>query len=387
MEALSGLFGGVLGTLGPFILVLGVLIFIHELGHYLAARSVGVHVDVFSIGFGRAIAGWTGRDGTYWKIGWIPLGGFVKLHGQESPEDRAAAEAEARSKGEPVPVWRDGQTFNEKSVGARAWVVAAGPLANFLLAAVLLAALYATAGRPSTAAVVTGVQENSAAARAGLVPGDRIVAIDGRSIARFEEVQATVRLRPGQTLALQVEREGERLPLTATPDRRELTDRFGNVQVIGLLGVSGGVPEYARLDPFTALLAGAGETVRLTEQTLVALWQMVTGRRGTDEIGGPLRIAQLSGQVAEGGFAPLIGLMALLSINLALINLFPIPVLDGGHLMFYAAEAIRGRPLPPRALEYGFRAGLALILALFVLATWNDLTQLRVIDWVAGLVG
>ncbi len=381
------MFGGVLGTVGPFILVLGVLIFIHELGHYLAARSVGVHVDVFSIGFGRAIAGWTSRDGTYWKVGWIPLGGFVKLHGQESPEDRVAAEAEARKKGEPLPVWHEGRTFAEKSVGARAWVVAAGPLANFLLAAVLLAGLYATAGRPSTAAVVTGVQENSAAARAGLAPGDRIVAIDGRSISRFEEVQATVRLRPGQPLALQVERDGARVPLSATPDRRELTDRFGNVHIIGLLGVSGGVPEYARLDPATALLAGAGETVRLTEQTLVALWQMVTGRRGTDEIGGPLRIAQLSGQVAEGGMAPLIGLMALLSINLALINLFPIPVLDGGHLMFYAAEAIRGRPLPPRALEYGFRAGLALSLALCVLATWNDLTQLRVIDWVTGLVG
>ncbi len=387
VEALSGLFGGVLGTLGPFLLVLGVLIFIHELGHYLAARSVGVHVEVFSIGFGRSIAGWTARNGTYWKIGWIPLGGFVKLHGQESPEDRVAVEAEARAKGEQAPVWRAGQTFAEKSVGARAWVVAAGPLANFLLAAVLLAGLYVTAGRPNTAAVVTAVQENSAAARAGIAVGDRIVAIDGRTVTRFEEVQGTVRLRPGQALALEVERDGGRVPVTATPDRRELTDRFGNIQYIGLLGVSGGVPEYTKLNPASALMAGIGETVRLTEQTMVALWQMITGRRGTEEIGGPLRIAQLSGQVAEGGLAPLIGLMALLSINLALINLFPIPVLDGGHLMFYAAEAIRGRPLPARAQEYGFRAGLALLLALFVLATWNDLTQLRVIDWVAGLVG
>lgn len=387
MEALSGLFGGVLGTLGPFILVLGVLIFVHELGHYLAARSVGVHVEVFSIGFGRTIVGWTARDGTYWKVGWIPLGGFVKLHGQESPEDRLAAEAEAREKGQPAPVWREGQTFAEKTVGRRAWVVAAGPLANFLLAAVLLACLYATAGRPNTAAIVTAVQEGSAASRAGLQPGDRIVSIDGRSVSRFEEVQGLIRLRPGQALPVEVDRAGQRATLTATPDRREVTDRFGNVQVMGLLGVSGGVPEYARLGPAQALVAGLGETVRMTDQTLVALWQMITGQRGTEEIGGPLRIAQLSGQVAEGGIAPLIGLMALLSINLALINLFPIPVLDGGHLMFYAAEAIRGRPLPPRAQEYGFRAGLALLLGLFVLATWNDLTQLRVIDWVAGLVG
>lgn len=387
MEALSGLFGGVLGTLGPFILVLGVLIFIHELGHYLAARSVGVHVEVFSIGFGRTIVGWAGRDGTYWKVGWIPLGGFVKLHGQESPEDRLAAEAEAREKGQPAPVWREGQTFAEKSVGRRAWVVAAGPLANFLLAAVLLACLYVTAGRPNTAAIVTAVQENSAASRAGLQPGDRIVSIDGRSVSRFEEVQGLIRIRPGQTLPVEIDREGQRVALTATPDRREVTDRFGNVQVMGMLGVSGGVPEYARLGPAQALVAGVAETVRMTDQTLVALWQMITGQRGTEEIGGPLRIAQLSGEVAEGGLAPLIGLMALLSINLALINLFPIPVLDGGHLMFYAAEAIRGRPLPPRAQEYGFRAGIALLLGLFVLATWNDLTQLRVIDWVAGLVG
>jgi regulator of sigma E protease len=387
VEALLGLFGGVLGTLGPFVLVLGVLIFFHELGHYLAARSVGVHVEVFSIGFGRAIAGWTGRDGTYWKIGWIPLGGFVRLHGQESAEDRLAVEAEAREKGLPAPQWREGQTFAEKSVGRRAWVVAAGPLANFLLAAVLLAGLYATAGRPNTAAIVTGVQEASAAARAGLAAGDRIVSIEGRSVSRFEEVQGLVRLRPGQVLTMEIERGGERVRLSATPDRRELTDRFGNVQVIGLLGVSGGVPEYARLGPVQALFAGVSETVRMTDQTLVALWQMISGKRGTEDIGGPLRIAQLSGEVAEGGIAPLIGLMALLSINLALINLFPIPVLDGGHLMFYAAEAIRGRPLPPRAQEYGFRAGLALLLCLFVLATWNDLTQLRVIDWVTGLVG
>jgi len=387
VEALSGLFGGMLGTVVPFLVVLGVLIFVHELGHYLAARSVGVHVEVFSIGFGRAIAGWTGRSGTYWKIGWIPLGGFVKLHGQESPEDRAQAEAEARARGEALPVWREGQSFAEKSVGARAWVVAAGPLANVLFAAVLLAGLYMTAGRPNTVPVVTAVQANSAAERAGLAPGDRIAAIDGRTINRFEDVQSVVRLRPGQTLSLTVERAGTRLTLAATPERREVTDRFGNVQVIGLLGVSGGVAEYARLDPARAVLAGFAETLHLTEQTLVALWQMITGRRGTEEIGGPLRIAQLSGQVAEGGIVPLIGLLALLSINLALINLLPIPILDGGHLLFYAAEAIRGRPLPPRAQEYGFRAGLALILALFVLATWNDLTELKVIDWVAGLVG
>lgn len=381
------LLGGALGTILPFLLVIGVLIFVHELGHYLAARSVGVHVDVFSIGFGRALIGWTDRRGTYWKVGWIPLGGYVKLHGHESPADRAQVAAEAAARGEPPPVWQAGRTFAEKSVGARAWVVAAGPLANFLLAALLLGGLYMTAGRPDTAAVVTAVQPGSAAERAGLAPGDRIVAIDGRAVHRFEDVQATVRLRPGQTLLLTVERAGTRLALPATPDLREVSDRFGTVQRIGLLGVAGGVPEYRRLDPLTALLAGAAETVRLTEQTLLALWQMIAGTRGTDEIGGPLRIAQLSGQVAAGGIVPLIGLMALLSVNLALINLFPIPILDGGHLVMYAYEAVRGRPMSPRAQEYAFRGGLAILLAIVILATWNDLTHLRVVEWVSGLLG
>jgi regulator of sigma E protease len=379
--------GGTIGTILPFLLVLGVLIFFHELGHYLAARSVGVHVDVFSIGFGREVFGWTGRTGTRWKVGWIPLGGYVKLHGHESPDDRAQAAAEANAKGEAPPVWREGQTFAEKSVAARAWVVAAGPLANFLLAAVLLAGMFATAGRPDTAPVITGVQAESAAERAGLLPGDRIVAIDGRATQRFEDVQATVRLRPGQPMSLTVQRDGAVRTLAITPDLREISDRFGNVQRIGMLGVAGGVPEYRQLDPFAAASAGVLETIRLTEQTLVALWQMIAGTRGTDEIGGPIRIAQLSGQVAEGGIIPLIGLLALLSVNLALINLFPIPILDGGHLVMYAYEAVRGRPLPPRAQEYAFRGGLAILLAIFVLATWNDLTHLRVVDWFSGLLG
>ena len=379
--------GGALGSILPFLLVLGVLIFFHEFGHYLAARSVGVHVETFSIGFGREILGWTGRGGTRWKVGWIPLGGYVKLHGQESAEDRAAAVAEARQKGEAPPEWRAGETFSGKSVAARAWVVAAGPLANLVLAAVLLAGMYMSAGRPDTAPVVTAVQAESAAARAGIAPGDRIVAIDGRATPRFEDVQAVVRLRPGQPLALTVERAGAPIELRAVPDLREVSDRFGNVQRIGLLGVSGGVAEYRRLAPAEAVLAGVGETLRISEQTLVALWQMVAGVRGTDEIGGPLRIAQLSGQVAEGGILPLIGLVALLSVNLALINLFPIPILDGGHLVMYAYEAMRGRPLPPRAQEYAFRGGLAILLAIFVLATWNDLMHLRVVDWVSRLLG
>lgn len=357
-----------------FVLVLGVLVFIHELGHYLAARSVNVHVDVFSIGFGRAIAGWTGRTGTVWKIGWIPLGGYVKLHGQERPEE---ADAETAAN------WREGQTFHQKSVGARAWIVAAGPLANFLLAAVLFAALYGTMGRPSTTSVVGEVVAESAAARAGLMAGDRIVAVDGTAISRFEELQRIVAGRPGQTVVIEVARDATRLPLTATIDAREMPDGSR----AGVLGIRGGQAAFERLGPVSAMGAGIAQTWNVAAETVSVVGQMITGQRGADDLGGPLRIAQLSGQVAEIGIGALITFMAVLSVNLGLINLFPIPVLDGGHLMFYAAEAIRGRPLSPRAQEIGFRAGFALLIALFVFVTFNDLSSLGVVRWVTGLVG
>lgn len=357
-----------------FVVVLGVLVFIHELGHYIAARLMRVHVDVFSIGFGRAIAQWTARNGTVWKLAWIPLGGYVKLHGQEQPAE-ATAEERAR--------WREGETFHGKSVGARAFVVAAGPAANFLLAAVLFAGLYATVGRPTTTAVVGEVIAGSAAERAGMLAGDRIVAVDGAEVTRFEDLQRAIVTHPAVPVVMEVEREGRRLTLRATPEARAAPDGTR----IGVLGVRGGQAEFVRLDPLSATIAGVGQTWSVSVQTLAGVWQMITGARGTEELGGPLRIAQLSGQVAELGMAALVTFMAVLSVNLALINLFPIPVLDGGHLLFYAAEALRGRPLSPRAQEIGFRAGFALLIALFVFATFNDLSSLGVVKWVAGLVG
>jgi len=364
-----------------FIVVLGVLVFIHELGHYLAARWCGVHVEVFSIGFGRSIASWTDRQGTVWKLAWLPLGGYVKLHGQERPED-APSDVKA--------LWLEGRTFHEKQLGARAFVIAAGPLANFLLAAVLFAGLYATLGRPVVSertdplAQIGEVVANSAAARAGLRVGDRILAIDGTPVTRFSELQGIVAAAPGRTLALRVERGGAELTLSATIDQRP-----GGGAPVGMLGVrSAATPQvFEPVGIGTAMVEGVVKTWDVSAQTLGGLWQMITAQRGTEELGGPLRIAQLSGQVAQLGIASLVSFIAVLSVNLALINLFPIPVLDGGHLLFYLAEAIRGRPLPPRAQEYGMRVGLALILALFVFATWNDLGHLGLFSWVAGLFG
>lgn len=361
-------------TVVAFVVVLSVLVFIHELGHYLAARWVGVHIETFSIGFGPPIFGWTDRRGTAWRVSWIPLGGFVRLHGQERPEDVSDATR---------ALWQHGRTFHEKSVGARAIVIAAGPIANFLLAMVLFAALFGIAGRPVATANVGDVVADGPAARAGMMKGDRIDSIDGTKTPRFDDLQRIVLAHPGQALSIVVHRGDADRTLTATPDSRD----DGHGKTVGLLGIRSGASEFERLSPVGAVVAGVTQTWDVGVQTLGGVGQMISGARGTDDLGGPLRIAQLSGEVAQLGLASLVSFIAVLSVNLGLINLFPIPILDGGHLLFYAAEAIRGRPLPPRALEYGFRAGFALLAALFVFATWNDLSHLGLVKWVAGLIG
>ena len=357
-----------------FLVVLGVLVFVHELGHYLAARWRGVHVEVFSIGFGRSWARWTDRRGTVWKLAWLPLGGYVKLHGQERPED---VPEEVRAD------WQQGRTFHEKSVLSRAIVVAAGPVANFVLAAVLFSALFAAVGRSGPPGTEVGqVIPGSAAEHAGLQAGDRIDAIDGVAVGQFDDIVRIVKAAPDKTLALRVVRDGKAQDLQATigsqgaPGARE-----------GQLGIRNAPGELVRLGPVAAVEAGFTQTWEVGRQTLAGLWQMISGQRGTDDLGGPVRIFQLSGQVAQLGIVSLVSFIAILSINLGLINLFPIPVLDGGHLMFYLAEAVRGRPLPPRAQEYGYRAGFALIASLMLFASWNDLSHLGLFRWLAGLIG
>jgi regulator of sigma E protease len=347
-----------------FLVVLGVLVFVHEFGHYFAARLVRVHVEVFSIGFGPAIVSWRDRVGTAWKVAWLPLGGYVKLHGHERPEV-VSENSEARSSR-----WIPGRVFHEKSVGARALVVAAGPIANFLLAMVLFGLLYATAGRPVMQPVAGGVLEGSAASRAGIQVDDRILSIAGAPVSSFEDIQRLITEHPAETLPMQIRRGQDTINLSVLTDSRESGGRK-----VGVLGIRNGPVAYQRLSLPQALIGGVTQTWQVTADTVTGVAQMIAGRRGTEDLGGPLRIAQLSGQVAQLGITSLISFIAVLSVNLGLINLFPIPVLDGGHLLFYLLEAIRGRPVPPRAQEYGFRAGLALIAGLFILATWNDLTH------------
>jgi len=365
----------------PFLLILTVLVFVHEFGHYLIARWNGVRVEVFSIGFGAELFGWWDSAGTRWKFSTIPLGGYVKMFGDADASSGLPAAGLARLAQADREV-----SFHYKRLGQRAAIVAAGPAANFVFAIVVLAVLFMTFGQPYTPPEVGQVQPGSAAEQGGIRPGDVIISIDGRHIARFEDVQQAVRLNPGTPITIVVRRDGGELELRVTPTPTELTDRFGYRYEIGLLGIARSGMEYIKRDPLTALLQAGTETWSLSVGTLKAMWQIVIGTRAVDELGGPLRIAQMSGEVAQGGMVAVLWFMAVLSINLGLINLFPVPVLDGGHLLFYAAEAVRGKPLGQRAQEYGFRIGLALVLTLMVFATWNDLVHLRIVEFVKGLV-
>jgi len=381
MSYLTPFLHGGVWYVGIFLLVLTILVFVHELGHYLIARRSGVRIEVFSIGFGPELFGWFDRAGTRWKFSAIPLGGYVKMFGDNDPSSSMGV---ARL-GEMTEAERQ-VSFHHKRLGQRAAIVGGGPLANFAFAIVILALLFSTYGQPFTPADVGQVQAGSAADKGGIKVGDTIVSIDGSTISRFEDVQQIVRFNPGEAMTLVVRRDGQLVTLHVTPARTEMTDRFGNRHEIGLLGIGRSGVEYVKRDPVAAVGQAFSETWNLSVSTLQAMWQIVIGTRASDELGGPLRIAQMSGEVAEGGVVPLLWFMAVLSINLGLINLFPVPVLDGGHLLFYAAEAIRGKPLGQRAQEYGFRIGLALVLTLMVFATWNDLVHLRIVEFVKGLV-
>lgn len=351
-----------------FLVILSVLVFVHELGHFWVARRCGVRVEVFSIGFGPELFGITDRHGTRWKFSALPLGGYVKMFGHTE----TVTEPDGRER--PMTLDERAVSFHFKRLSQRAAIVAAGPVANFLFAIVALAVLFAVYGQQFSSPVIGGVVAGSPAEQAGLLPGDRILSLNGREIGRFEDIAQVVQLGLDKPLDITVERDGRELSLVAVPEVVESTDAFGNTHRIGRLGItSSGAGEIVRYDPFHAVWAATVETYRMSVSTLEAVWQMITGMRSSEELGGVLRIAKMSGDVTQSGVAAAIGFAALLSINLGLINLFPVPLLDGGHLAFYAVEALRGRPLGPRAQEWGFRIGLVLVLALFVFATHNDL--------------
>jgi regulator of sigma E protease len=360
----------------PFLLILSVVVFVHEFGHYWVARRTGVRVETFSIGFGPELFGRNDRHGTRWRFSAIPLGGYVKMLGDA---DAASATIDLRKASLP-------ESFPSRTVWQRMAIVVAGPAANFLLAIVVLAVLFTFNGRPFTPPDVGAVQEGSPAAAAGIREGDRIVGVGDEPIESFEELQAIVRDQAGVPLAFAVERAGQRLELEIVPAATEFTDRFGNTHRVGRIGVSRGGIQFRKTNAFLSLYEATLETGKIVGATLSAVWEMIIGSRGTEELGGPLRIAQMSGQIAQDGLVPVIWFTAVLSINLGLINLFPIPMLDGGHLVLYGIEAARGRPLTERSQEIAFRFGLAMVLSLMVFATWNDLVQLRVVEFFSNLI-
>jgi regulator of sigma E protease len=365
-------------TILAFLFVLTVVVFFHELGHFLVARWCGVKVRTFSIGFGPEIFGFNDKKGTRWRFAWIPLGGYVKFLDDEnvaSAPDHGAIAAMTEEE-------RAG-SFHYKPLYQRAAIVAAGPIANFILAILIYAVLFTAVGQTTISPRVDQVVEGSAAESAGFKNGDLVVEIDGEAIESFGEMQRIVGLSAGEQLTVVVMRDGARVELTPTPERKEKQDFFGNTVRMGVLGISrSNAPEdrtFERHDPFTALWLGTKETYTIARHTLVYIGRVFSGRESADQLGGPLRIAQVSGQVASLGFVALIGLTAVLSVSIGLLNLFPIPILDGGHLLFYAIEAVRGRPLSPRSQEIGLRIGLALILMLMIFVTWNDLIQFELL--------
>jgi len=464
---------------GTFLLVLSILVFVHEWGHYIVARMCGVKVEMFSIGFGKELFGWTDSKGTRWKVSLIPLGGYVKMFGDTDPasaghkesievnvKDRAATGADLKATEKIQKAMVDEQVetrpmtaeerevaFFTKSVGKRAAIVFAGPAINFLFAIILFAGLYTFYGQPVTPPMASAVIEGSAADKGGFQAHDKLVSIDGQAIKRFEDIRRIVMVALDTPLEFVVERDGQEVTLSATPEKQELTDRFGFSHSRGMLGIIGpshgiatkniiavngrkveGDEQISKAlvrsmdrnatisldrgeqtdvlnvklmsdlnaglsDPespdFGVLIvsnmleeqvinhgivngtkAAVSETWDMTVSTLKAIGQIFTGTRSATELGGIIRIGAITGEMAQSGIIALIGLTALLSINLGLINLFPIPMLDGGHLVFYAIEAIKGEPVSEKVQEYAFRFGFVVLIGMMLFANLNDLVQL-----------
>ena len=359
-------------SIWPFLVVITIIVFFHELGHYWVARRNGVRVEVFSIGFGAEIVGWTDSAGTRWRLSLVPLGGYVKMFGQGAPE----SDCQALSREEQAV------SFHTKSVGQRFAIVAAGPLANFILSIVLFAGLFTLVGQNQTLPRAGEVMEGSAAERGGMVAGDLIVAIDNTAIEAFQDLQFIVATNPGIPLVFHVLRDGETVELAIAPDIVMEDDGFGNQREAGRLGImlTAANTVVERLDPAEALWQGARETWRWCLRIFDFLGKILEGSQSSRDLAGPLGIAHVSAGFAELGVASLVLFMAILSVNLGLINLFPIPLLDGGHLMFYTFEFVFGRPLGARAQDVCQIVGIGLVGALFLFVTFNDLLRLGLFD-------
>lgn len=372
---------GVLLTALAFVLVIGPLVFIHEMGHYLAGRWFGIKAEAFSIGFGREVAGWTDRHGTRWKIAWLPLGGYVRFAGDMNPASQPTADWLA------LPAEERQRTFQAKPVWQRAIVVAAGPVVNFVLAILILAGFALAYGDARTPAVVGEAIAGTAAASAGLRPGDRVTALGGRQVETFEDMVRFVKIRAGERIRVDYVRAGRPAAIEATIGTQLQRDRFGNEYRVGLLGIAPTDPVVTPVGVLEAPVVAVRRTGQIVQMMVETIGQIISGRRSVKELGGPLSIAKVSGEQITLGTDAFVFLIALVSINLGFINLLPVPMLDGGHLLFYAIEAVRRKPVDPRAVEWAYRGGLAAVLALMLLVTFNDLGNFGLWRHLAGLIG
>lgn len=369
MEALIGF----LYNAAAFVVILSVIVFVHEFGHYFVAKVSGVKIEQFSIGFGKEMFGFNDKSGTRWKFCVLPLGGYVKMFGDIDPASAPDTEKIKAFTEEEKKV-----AFHTKSLPVKSAVVFAGPAANFILSIVIMAFFFSIYGKPATLPKISAVSEDSAAEKAGLVPGDLILEIDGTKVDTFADVQRVIAINTGTPVEIVIDREGQQETVTATPLIREKKDIFGNIVKAPLLGIASSQVAYEKLGPFPAVGAAVVETYNIAASTLKAIGQMFTGQRSPKEITGPLGIAKYSGQSAEQGLSTVLWFIVVLSINLGLVNLFPIPLLDGGHLMYYAIEGVRGKPMADKIEQIGFKIGIALVGTLFIFAFINDLRNLDI---------
>ena len=372
---------GFLLTVLAFVAVIGPLVFVHELGHYLVGRWCGVKAEAFSIGFGPEIAAWVDRRGTRWRIGALPLGGYVRFKGDMN----------AASQTDPawlqLPAAERAESFPAKPLWQRAAIVAAGPFINFLFAILILAAFAFAHGESRTPAVAGQVQPGSAAAAAGIQPGDRIVSLNGREVATFDDIRLYAQIRPDEPVKILIERAGKSIEKQGRVGAVQEGDGFGNSYRIGRLGIAPGEPVVEPVALWRAPIVAIKQTGQIVRTMVETLGQILGGGRSVKELGGPLKIAEVSGQAATLGIESFVFFMALISINLGFINLLPIPMLDGGHLLFYGVEAVQRRPVSPRVQEWAYRSGLAVLLAMMMLVTFNDLSSFGLWERLSGLIG
>jgi regulator of sigma E protease len=368
-------------TVLAFVAVIGPLVFVHEMGHYLVGRWCGVQAEAFSIGFGRELFAWIDRRGTRWRVAMLPLGGYVRFKGDMN----AASQADPAWLA--MPAAERNTCFPARPLWQRAAVVAAGPVVNFLFAILLLGGLAYAYGERESQPVVGEVVAGSAAQAAGLRPGDRIETIMGRRIGSFTDISAIVALRPGEPLDYVIRRDGREIALTVTAGTRIEKDRFGNIFRLGQIGIGSAPLVTRKVALWEVPGIGLRRTAQFFSSALDGLGQIVTGRRSVTEMGGPLKIADISGQAMMVGLEGFLTFMAVISINLGFINLLPIPMLDGGHLLFYAIEGIQRRPVSPRVQEWAYRSGLAVLLTVMMLVTFNDLLSFGLWKHLSGLIG